>query len=193
MKDKLEFQYRLADISNENLEQTTFDKKKMIKEISSSDLLSATLKSQMYVERELNDLIEYFMPNVKTISNLKFASKLKLIYELGILEKYLFDVIYKLNRIRNEFAHKLNFDEDKDCYEILSDSLSGRIKDLHKIEIKMRKISHGNLSREEKYKILLAQIWIETVIFTSTKERRKMNFGEKIVKEVELDVKHKYL
>lgn len=188
MSDRLEFQYRLANISNKNLEQAGSKKKEMIKEISSSDLLSATLKTQMYVEREINDLIEYFMPNVKTISNLKFASKLKLIYELGILDKELFDVINKLNRIRNGFAHELNFDENK-CYEVLMDSLSGKIKEFHNIEIKMKTLVH-DLEDEEKYKILLAQIWIETVVFTSTKESRKFNFGEKIVEEVKLNVNH---
>lgn len=188
MDDKLELQNKLTDISNENLKQANFSKEEMIKEISSSDLLSATLKSHMYIERELNDLIEYFMPSAKTLSNLNFARRLKLIYEIGILEKDLFDVINKFNEIRNDFAHKLNFYKDEDCYKKLSTSLSNRIKDLHKIEVEMRILLHGNLSFEEKYKILLAQIWIEMVIFNSTKERRKMDFGERLVQEVLSDV-----
>ena len=52
----------------------------------------------------------------------------------------------------------------------------------------MKEILYGSLSTEVKYKILLAQIWIQVVIFCSTKESRKMEFGERLIIEVKSDV-----
>ncbi|MFF2797178.1 hypothetical protein [Lysinibacillus xylanilyticus] len=188
MNKKLELDYRLADISNDNLEKANELKKDMIHEISSSDLLSATLKAHMYIERELNLLLEYFFPEAQTLIKLKFASKLKLVYELKILDKELFDVINKLNDIRNNFAHELHFSKRNDIYKRLSDSLSKCINKYHKIEIREFEIKQGKLDEEEKYKILLARIWIQVVIFCSTKERRKKEYGDKLISEVKSDV-----
>jgi len=188
MNEQLELSYRLSEISNDNLKKIEERKKEMIDEISSSDLLSATLKAHMYIERELNQLYEYFLGESKFFIDLKFASKLKLIHELNIIDKELFDVIKKLNDIRNKLAHELHFSKRSDIYKSLSDSLSNGINKDHKVEIKMKEIIYGSLSTENKYKILLAQIWIEVVIFCSTKESRKMKFGERLINEVKSDV-----
>lgn len=188
MNGQLELQYKLVDISNNNLREANDLKKEMMSEIASADLLSATLKAHMYIERELNLLYEYFFSESQTFNRLNFASKLKLIYEMGILTKDMFDVINMLNKIRNEFAHKMYFDKNNDSYKKLLDSLSNSFNQLHNIEIKMKEMIYGELSDERKYKILLAQIWIEVTVFCSSKERRKMNFGERLVEEVTSDV-----
>gem|GEM_PF-4827599 len=188
MNEKLELQYRLADISNDNLEKAKDIKKEMMSEIASADLLSATLKTHMYVERELNLLYEYFFFESQTFNRLNFASKMKLIYDMGILSKEMFDVINMLNKIRNDFAHKMYFDKNNNSYKRLLDSLSNTLNQNHNIDIKMKEMVYGELSEERKYKILLAQIWIDVTIFCSSKERRKIEFGERLINEVKSDV-----
>ncbi|XKO53520.1 hypothetical protein ACI2WT_11890 [Lysinibacillus fusiformis] len=188
MNEKLELQYRLADISNDNLEKAKDIKKEMMSEIASADLLSATLKTHMYVERELNLLYEYFFFESQTFNRLNFASKMKLIYDMGILSKEMFDVINMLNKIRNDFAHKMYFDKSNNSYKRLLDSLSNSLNQNHNIDIKMKEMVYGELSEERKYKILLAQIWIDVTIFCSSKERRKIEFGERLINEVKSDV-----
>ncbi len=188
LNEKLELQYRLADISNDNLEKAKDIKKEMMSEIASADLLSATLKTHMYVERELNLLYEYFFFESQTFNRLNFASKMKLIYDMGILSKEMFDVINMLNKIRNDFAHKMYFDKNNNSYKRLLDSLSNTLNQNHNIDIKMKEMVYGELSEERKYKILLAQIWIDVTIFCSSKERRKIEFGERLINEVKSDV-----
>lgn len=188
MNEKLELRYKLSEISNDNLEIANERKKEMIDEISSSDLLSATLKTHMYIEQELNLLYEYYFGQSNSFVRFKFGTKLKLVNDLKIINKDLFDVISKLNDIRNDLAHELHFIKRNDIYKKLSDSLSNGISKDHKIEIKMKELLYGSINDELKYKILLAQIWIHVVIFCSTKESRKMEFGERLINEVKSDV-----
>lgn len=189
INEKLELQYKLASLSNVNLKKAEGRKKEMIDEIFSSDLLSATLKAHMYIENELNQFYEYFFGESKVLDG-KFAIKLDLISELKLIDDQLFGPIKKLNTIRNKLAHQLYFTTNNDIYKMLSDSLSKDINKIHRIEIEQRELIKGKLSTEQKYKILLAQIWIHVVIYCSSKERRKMEFGEKLTNEVKINVEN---
>lgn len=188
MTSQLEFQTQLVEVSNANLTKAEGLKSEMLQEVLSSDLLSATLKVHMYIEQELNKLYEYIFGKSKTFKNLSFALKLKLIHEGQILPKNLFDVINTLNKIRNEFAHTLNFHKNDDIYHRLVISLSNDFKELHEIEVKMNTLLHGEMNDEEKYTILLAQSWIQVAVFCSTKEQKKFEFGNRLGSEVKSEI-----
>ncbi len=81
------------------------------------DELGITLKGHLLVEYLINKIIEAkckspkkILENSKTYS---FSVKTQLLYAMDFLPEYLNKNISKLNNIRNELAHNLNFSEQK--------------------------------------------------------------------------------
>lgn len=82
--------------------------------------LGLIIKGHLLIEFLLNQIIEQKLKNTKEIfkdsRTNSFSAKLKIIYSLGILPKYLYSNITNINKLRNQYAHNLNVNSNKLTY-----------------------------------------------------------------------------
>lgn len=76
--------------------------------------LAIAVSLHLFVEYWLNQLIQAKCPNADTIlddkRNLTFYVKLQLVYGMGLIPERIFSNIKRLNKLRNSYAHNLDFD-----------------------------------------------------------------------------------
>ena len=183
--DRLKMYYKASEIGNINLKKSQEDKEQVLEEIKNESLLQVTLRLHLYIERELNTILREINLDYKNIHNNKFKTKLDILYKLGIVDKNLYDVITKLNLIRNEFAHEIDNKEDGELYKKLLDGASGFVLDNHKIDIKMKGlIERKELPTSKKFKILLVNIWIHLKIVSTNMDKVKLDIAKRLEDEV---------
>jgi hypothetical protein len=78
----------------------------------SSDPTAFVLTIHLFCEYWLNLILQKFCPH-HDITKHRFSVKLDLAYGMGKIPKPLFENIQKLNALRNQIAHKLDFDFTK--------------------------------------------------------------------------------
>lgn len=178
--------YKTIEMGNEKLSNSTSDKERVLEEVKSESLLQVTLKVHLYIERELNVMLNELNLDYTGIHNNRFKTKLDIIYRLSLIDKKLYDVIAKLNLIRNDFAHKIESKEDSELYKQLLDGASGFVLDNHKNDVKMKELLYKKeLSTSHKIKMLLVNIWI-TLKFTSTNMNKvKLDMAKRLEDEVQ--------
>lgn len=183
---RLDMYYKTIEMGNEKLSNSTADKERVLEEVKSESLLQVTLKVHLYIERELNVMLNELNLDYTGIHNNRFKTKLDIIYKLSVIDKKLYDVIAKLNLIRNDFAHKIESKEDSELYKQLLDGASGFVLDNHKIDVKMKELLYKKeLSTSHKIKMLLVNIWI-TLKFTSTNMNKvKLDMAKRLEDEVQ--------
>ena len=108
-------------MGNENLSNATGDKERVLEEVRNESLLQVILRVHLYIERELNTMLNDLNLDSTGIHNNRFKAKLDIIYKLSVIDKKLYDVLSKLNLIRNDFAHKIDTKEDEELYRQLKD------------------------------------------------------------------------
>lgn len=76
-----------------------------------NDPLFLVIKGHLFVENELNRLLEGFIPNPELLNLNKkgFYEKVCLAQSLDMIDKPVADALLNLNDIRNAYAHNLNF------------------------------------------------------------------------------------
>lgn len=74
-----------------------------------NDSLSLILKSHLYVEIMLNDIIETESKCNSRYKNKKFSKKLQMLKQLEMINRDLFDDIDLINDMRNDFAHDFEY------------------------------------------------------------------------------------
>jgi len=81
------------------------------------DELATILKGHLFIEYLLDKIISTKCKSPKRIlsdsRSFTFAVKLQLVYSMGLLPDYTYRNIVKINKVRNELAHNLEFTEDK--------------------------------------------------------------------------------
>lgn len=177
--------YKAVQMGNENLSNAKGDKERVLEEVRNESILQVILRVHLYIERELNVILNELNLDVASIHNNRFKTKLDIIYKLSVIDKKLYDVLTKLNVIRNEFAHKIDIKEDEELYKQLLDGASGFILDNHKIDVKMNELLYKEkLSTNHKIKMLLVNIWT-TLKFTSTNMNKvKLDIAKRLEDEV---------
>lgn len=182
---RLDMYYKVLEMGNENLSNATDDKERVLEEVRNESLLQVILRVHLYIERELNTMLNELNLDAIGIHNNRFKTKLDIIYKLSVIDKKLYDVLTKLNSIRNEFAHKIDTKEDEELYKQLLEGASGFVLDNHKNDVKMKELLYKEeLSTSLKIKMLLVNIWI-TLKFTSTNMNKvKLDMAKRLEDEV---------
>ncbi|MGG2112616.1 hypothetical protein MHH70_17265 [Metasolibacillus sp. FSL H7-0170] len=183
---RLDMYYKAVQMGNENLSNATDDKERVLEEVRNESLLQVTLRVHLYIERELNTMLNELNLDYKGIHNNRFKTKLDIIYKLSMIDKNLYDVLAKLNSIRNDFAHQIDTKEDEELYKQLLNGASGFVLENHKIDVKMKELlNKEELSTSQKIKMLLVNIWI-TLKFTSTNMNKvKLDMAKRLEDEVQ--------
>jgi len=85
-----------------------FYKKHWLASVGNEEI-TIILKSHLYIENLIDEILSCALPNPKKILNYKFSSKVDLLEALGVFPSALaIEKIREINRIRNVFSHKLN-------------------------------------------------------------------------------------
>ncbi|WP_143565443.1 MULTISPECIES: hypothetical protein [unclassified Sporosarcina] len=187
--DDLELRSRILDRINAELLDSEVQKKAIYKEVRHESTLVATLRLHLYAEKELNEILPVMVLHSESIVNQVFKRKLSLLYSLGVMDKHLFDAISKLNDVRNNFAHKLEYESSSDYYQDLKSGLSGWVLENHKADVKMIELSNGELDDDTKFRIAIAGIWIQLRIFATSIMLKKFEYAKRLEREIkeELD------
>ena len=118
-------------------EKQAMDKfyKKYWLDYAGNEQLTIILKTHLYIENLIDEILSYLLPNSRKILNYKFSSKVDILEALNVTpSKLIIEKIRQINKIRNDFSHNLNKRISKSDLEIL-------IKD-----IKIRK-KHSNFKK----------------------------------------------
>lgn len=88
--------------------------KKFMQDTKSDDILVIFLKAHLYIERELIKILTETIIDENILKSTTFRQKLDLANSMGLLDGY-YGVLGKINSIRNNFAHNIDykFDESK--------------------------------------------------------------------------------
>jgi hypothetical protein len=159
--------------SNHNLvKEINEEKKKFYRYTESEDFLGIILRGHLFIENELDKLLSNVLLNNTKMSLPFFKSKLDCAYSIGVIDKEWYGGFSKLNKIRNKYAHDLDYEFQKKDYEDLLATLDKESKrefnkDLD-ATITIRKIKRfftsneepENLTLRDKTRVLLSNFWI---------------------------------
>lgn len=185
MEDSLKIYPKLVEEINLRLENSEEEKQTILKEVQHEDTLVATLRIHLYAEKELDEIIKSIFRYPKPIIEKQmFRNKLNLLYNLGVMDKSLYDAVSKLNDVRNKFAHDLEYGKKDNVYSNLKSGLSDLILEKHKTNVRMIELLNGGINDEIKIRTLLSGIWIELKIFSTSMLLKKFDFGKRLQEEV---------
>ncbi len=84
---------------------------------ATNDPVAVVLTTHLFTEHWLNQILRRFCPNFDLTdyrkTELTYAQKLHVIYSLDKLPKELFENLKRLNKLRNNIAHDIDFDLTK--------------------------------------------------------------------------------
>lgn len=84
-----------------------------------SNMRNLVIVSHLYFENIIDELIRINFKNPKAIDNFNFYQKMKVIESIEILDSETIKFLILINKIRNKFAHNLEYDmPDSDTQEI---------------------------------------------------------------------------
>ncbi|WP_459499889.1 hypothetical protein [Bacillus sp. C1] len=88
---------------------------KFSKDMKNEEPLYVFLKSHLYIESIMIQILEKNLPNSKAIdlNNFSFAQKLQLVHALDLISDDMRGAYNKFNRIRNNIAHYYNQEIDE--------------------------------------------------------------------------------
>lgn len=85
-----------------------FYKKHWLSNVGNEEI-TIILKSHLYIENLIDEILSYVLPNPQKILNYKFSSKVDMFEVLNITpSKLIIEKIREVNKIRNAFSHNLN-------------------------------------------------------------------------------------
>lgn len=182
---RLDMYYKAVEIGNENLRNAKGDKELVLEEVKNESILHVILRVHLYIERELNIILNELNLDATGIHNNRFKTKLDIIYKLSMIDKKLYDVLTKLNSIRNEFAHKIVTKGDEELYKRLLEGASGFVLDNHKIDVEMKELLYKEkLSTDHKIKLLLVNIWVTLKLTSTNMNKVKLDMAKRLEDEV---------
>lgn len=109
---------------------------KFLENINSKDYLNVVLRSHLFIESKLIELINNNLinPGALDLSKISFPIKLQLCASLGLLEVKDLSAYKKLNKIRNDAAHKLDFEIAAQNIEDLISTLNSQQRKIANFE-----------------------------------------------------------
>lgn len=76
---------------------------------ASEDTLTKVLKTHLYIENLINEILNSSFPNSNKLLTLKFSRKIDLIEAMNDYSGKIIKPLRALNHIRNKYAHDLNY------------------------------------------------------------------------------------
>lgn len=110
-------------------EKKKFDK--IFKEIK--DPISAILRTHLFVERQLDRTIKLFLEKGEKLLRdgyLNFKQKILIVEAFDFLDNQILNAIKKLNSVRNDLAHQIDFDIDDNVVKKLGRPFGSYYSDL---------------------------------------------------------------
>lgn len=115
--------------------------KKAIREFmeytTSEDFMGIILRAQLYIENDLDMLLQKLLIHPDKINFQFFLAKLNAAYALGAIGDEWYGAFRKFNKIRNKYAHDYNYEFQISDYEDLISALSLDAKVEFKSNIEM--------------------------------------------------------
>ena len=97
---------------------TTF--KAFLEDTKSTEILIIILKSHLYLEREIRNILAETIVDDKFLNGIRFSQKLDLAYSLGLFFD-IYGTLKKVNTIRNAYAHDIKYIfSEKEFNDLLS-------------------------------------------------------------------------
>ncbi|ASN04266.1 hypothetical protein [Virgibacillus necropolis] len=124
------------------------------------NMLIIVLRAHLYLEREINELLSKVSLNGKLLE-VQFSHKIDLVKSLGVVDEELIPPIGKLNKIRNQYAHDLEFEVTQKDYQDLLSTLSKKEKAHFEEELInfYKKYPEENKKLTNNFRVLLGSIW----------------------------------
>ena len=98
--------------------------------LNSKDLLTLVLKNHLYIENCIDELFTLVLPHPEKIIEKSFSAKVDSFESLNLQQNsQIVETIRALNKIRNNFAHNIN-------YKVTSKDLEPLVKNIKKIKSK---------------------------------------------------------
>lgn len=141
-----------------------------MQDTKSDDILIVILKAHLYMERELIKTLTETIIDENVLKSTTFRQKLDLANSMGLLDEY-YGTLGKVNSIRNNFAHNINFKFDEKTYEDLLSTLTKVDKDDFLSEYERWKNMLYDRTVPEfnfKLQLLLSNIWFGLVSCRAT-------------------------
>lgn len=135
--------------------------KKFMVDTKSSEILIIILKSHLYIERELTNMLTETIIDYKVISTATFRQKLDLANSMGLINEN-YGAIGKVNSIRNSYAHDIDYNFGEKEFEDLISTLPKLDKDDYFNDyVNYKNLLYDNSISEFNFKtqFLLSNIW----------------------------------
>jgi uncharacterized protein with von Willebrand factor type A (vWA) domain len=155
----------------------------------SNEILVVVLKGHMYIERELTNLLTETILDEKVLENTTFRYKLELVYSMNLITKY-YGSIKKVNDIRNNYAHKFDYEFGENEFNDLVSTLpkEGKKRFLDNYSKGMIKFDNSIPEFNFKTQLLLHKIWLDVIVSQSIAKKSLIIKME----EKEIEVNRKY-
>ena len=130
---------------------------KFNEDTKSEDELQVVLRGHLYLEHEIEKLLRFVLvePDYILTNRFMFMNKVNLGVALGLIPEELAKVYEKLNRLRNNFAHKLDFKiTDKNLDDIVS-RMNENMRSMCSISCEQALL--------EKVKSVISLIWMDAM------------------------------
>lgn len=158
------------EIKIERAKESKQVNKKFMQDTKSDDILVIILKAHLYMERELIKILTETIIDENILRPKTFRQKLDLANSMGLLDGY-YGVLGKVNSIRNNFAHNIDYKFDEKTYEDLLSTLTKIDKDdfLSEYEGWKSMLYDGTVPEFNfKLQLLLSNIWFALVSCRAT-------------------------
>jgi hypothetical protein len=154
------------------LDDIKFYRKEFIRHTSTNDMTGLILKGHLFIENELDNLIDNTLIKPLKISQATFSNKIELSYSLGIIDQEWLGAFRKLNSIRNKYAHDINYNFSEKDFEDLLSTLSKEDKEEYFKDIEAeefindvlkalnQKDKNNSFDINHRTRVLLANFWI---------------------------------
>ena len=160
---------------------------KFMQDTKSDDILVIILKAHLYMERELIRTLTETIIDEKVLKSTTFRQKLDLANSMGLLDEY-YGVLGKVNSIRNDFAHKIDYEFDEKIYEDLLSTFPKIDKDefLSEYDVWKNTLYDGTIPEFNfKLQLLLSNIWFALVTCRSmAKKAIELRLEEKAIETI---------
>jgi hypothetical protein len=106
----------------------------------SEDFMGIILRAQIYIENDLDILINKLLLHPEKISLQFFAAKLDAAYSLGAIDDEWYGAFRKFNKLRNKYAHDFMYEFTENDYSDLVSTLSKDAKDEYIADLRNQEI-----------------------------------------------------
>ena len=156
---------------------------RFVKDTRGENELQVIIRGHLYVENEIDNLLKLKLEKPQHLydNNFMFYSKLKTALALGLIPEENKNAYIRLNKIRNNFAHNLNYELTENDFTDLYGVFNSNYRE------KFKFITDNNLSLTErtllhKFKELIFILWFELKYAVDTYElvKRRAYLTEQI-------------